>query len=177
MVLSLHTSFTVINLLIFHFLYLEIDTSCAILYRTGESSQGQNNNTIRAIYADNRKSFMAETCSLLRNPDSVLGILTCWNFARSYIFHLLQIHPYRPQGPSSLLFKGYRVLSRGVKRPGREIDLQSHLMSSLRMTGAIPPYAFTAWTGDKPNVLHAACLFYNKIRLFFAALLLVSIYI
>lgn len=118
---------------------------------------------------------MAETCSFLRSPDSVVGILTDRNFGRRYIFYLLQIHPYRPQGPSSLLLKGYRGLSRGVNRPGREVDLPSLLMSSLRMSGAIPPYAFTAWTGDTPNVLHAACLFYSKIRLFFAALLLVSI--
>jgi hypothetical protein len=60
-------------------------------------------------------------------------------------------------------------------RSGREVDHPPHLMPNLRMSGAIPPYAFTAWTGDKPNVLHAACLVYNKMRLFFTVLLLVNI--
>jgi len=140
---------------------------------------GQNSNKIHVIYADIRNPFLTETCSLLRSPDSVVSIMTGWtvrgsNFGRGYIFYLLQNHPYRPWDPPILLFKGYRGLSRGVKRPGREVDYRSHLVSSLRMSGAIPLYAYTAWTGDKPDFLHAACWFYNKIRFFLAVLLFYS---
>jgi hypothetical protein len=53
-------------------------------------------------------------------------------------------------GPTPLLFNGYRSCFLGVKWQGREVGHSQHLMSSLRMTGAIPLlllHAFMMWKG------------------------------
>ena len=61
--------------------------------------------------------------------------------------------PKRPDllwGPLSLLFKGHRGSSAGVKRPGREFDHYLHAVPSLGMSGAIlllSLCAFIAWKG------------------------------
>jgi hypothetical protein len=54
----------------------------------------------------------------------VYRLATGWTVRRSNssgggIFHNL---PDRPWGPPSLLYNGYRVFPRGVKRPGRGVD-------------------------------------------------------
>jgi hypothetical protein len=58
--------------------------------------------------------------------DSSVGIATCYGLDGSgiesrwgKIFHA---RPYRPWGPPSLLYDGYRVTFPGVKRPGRGVD-------------------------------------------------------
>ena len=45
-----------------------------------------------------------------------------WNPGRGKRFSLLQKHPDRLWGPSSLLCNGYRGSSQGIKQPGREFD-------------------------------------------------------
>jgi hypothetical protein len=35
---------------------------------------------------------------------------------------IFRTHPYRPRGPTSILYKGYRVTFPGVKRQGRDAD-------------------------------------------------------
>ena len=53
-------------------------------------------------------------------------------------FSIPHTRPDRPWGPPSLLYNGYRVFPRGVKRPGRGVD---HLLPSsdeVNISGVIP---------------------------------------
>ena len=45
---------------------------------------------------------------------------------------IFRTRPYRPWGPPSLLYDGYRVSFPGVKRPGRGVDHPPHLVPKLK---------------------------------------------
>jgi len=61
--------------------------------------------------------------------------------------------PKRPErlwGPTSLLFNGYRVISRRQNAQGKKLTIHLHLVPRLKINGAIPPillHAFMAWEG------------------------------
>jgi hypothetical protein len=63
---------------------------------------------------------------MLVGRDSAVGIATSYGLdgpgIESRWGEIFRSHPDRPWGPPSLLYNGYRVLSRGVKQPGRGVD-------------------------------------------------------
>jgi hypothetical protein len=64
--------------------------------------------------------------SVLREIGSVVGIATDYGLDGPGIYSLwgeiFRTCPYRPWGPPSLLYNGYRVFHEGKERPGRDAD-------------------------------------------------------
>ena len=74
--------------------------------------------------------------------------------------------------PPSVLFNGYRGSFSQVKQPGRKLPTHLHLVSMLRISGAIPLiplYIFMAWTGihllsRNTNKMHLCNrIYYSKV--------------
>jgi len=65
--------------------------------------------------------------------------------------------PKRPEwlwGSTSLLFNGYRVISRGQNAQGERLTIHFHLVPRLGISGAIPPLPYMpSWRG-KGKVLY-----------------------
>jgi hypothetical protein len=93
-------------------------------------------------------------CTVLKSRDSVVGIATGYGLddlgvgVRVPVGSIIFPGRRRPNllwGPPSLLSNGYRGLSPGVKRPGRESDHSPPTSAEVKKTWvytSTPPYLF-----------------------------------
>jgi hypothetical protein len=82
-------------------------------------------------------SVLSHTCW---SRDSSIGKVTSYGLDGGTRFVSSPQGPHLFWGPSSLLSNGYRVLSTGVKRLGREADHSPPFCAEVKNGGAIPPF-------------------------------------
>jgi len=85
-----------------------------------------------------------------------------------YSDHSQGFHP-RPGAYPALYVTGTSVLSTGVKRKGRDVQLTAHLLPLLRLTmgGVTPPLllcVFMEWTGTALHLEHCKKLKVDYVR-------------
>ena len=103
---------------------------------------------------------------LWRGPGSAVGIATGYGLdgpgIESRWGRDFPHCPYRPWGPPSLLYNGYRVFPGGKERPGRDADPSSLLVPWSRKSKFIPltpPMGRTDCT--EPQCLYKVALYLN----------------
>jgi len=80
--------------------------------------------------------------SILCGPGSSVGIATDYGLdgpgSNPGGDEIFRTRPYRPWGPPSLLYNGYRVFPGSKERPGRDVDPSPLLVPWSRKSRAIP---------------------------------------